>query len=183
MAFWPLIPECQPLSSGGSAGQSLLWTDHAWVAGVWGDHPPAGEGAARCCISQVLLCGEHGRLQSIHSKDDPSRLHCQQWGKAVTHTHTHTHTENYRETVHAVMITHNVTVQRGIFFMFLLFIQHESKWQNAALAQMSLSTVVPELQLRQTESGSSAEWLQQQHTGIKVSPLYYIRLWLVFTSW
>lgn len=81
----PLTLDSSPFTPGGWTGQTVLPTDHAWMAGLWGDCPPAGEGAARCSISKVFLCGEHGQLQS---EDGPSWLHCQQWGDAVTHTDT-----------------------------------------------------------------------------------------------
>lgn len=75
---WLLIPP----SPGGWTGASVLPADHVRVAPLRGDRPPAGEGAARCGVSKVLLRSEHGQLKS---EDDAPRLHRQQWGEAVTH--------------------------------------------------------------------------------------------------
>lgn len=80
---WSLIPHPSSLTPGGRTGQSVLPADHAWVARLWGDSPPAGEGAACGGISKVLYRSEHGQFQS---EVDPPWLHRQQWGEAEANT-------------------------------------------------------------------------------------------------
>lgn len=72
LKLWPLIPHPSP--PGRWTGQSVLPTDHAWVARLRGDCPPARKRAACCSVGKVLIWSEHGRFKS---EDGPPWLYRQ----------------------------------------------------------------------------------------------------------